>query len=263
MGRYWKIASVYLKASLQAQMQYRGDMILGLCTSLLGLISSLIVMEAILVRTEGFAGGWTFPEMIVLVGVTHAAIAIMDLWIYPNLTPVPDYVREGDMDGILLRPIDPLFAVSFRHISSLGDLLGIGLGLVAIIYGMVLADQWTLLHMILFILMFFSGLVVTYSIWAGMVTLAFYFSKLEEFAGIFYLIERVGTFPINALPAGAKFLFTFIIPVAFVTNIPAEAAFGKLDIETGLLAIGVAVAALMLCRLAWALALKSYTSASS
>ena len=55
--------------------------------------------------------------------------------------------------------------------------------------------------------------------------------------------------------------FTFVVPVAFLTTVPAEAALGRG--EAPLLAGGLAFLLFLLARGFFRLALRSYTSASS
>jgi ABC-2 type transport system permease protein len=66
-----------------------------------------------------------------------------------------------------------------------------------------------------------------------------------------------------AYPMAYRFFFTFIIPVAFLTTIPAESILGRTNISwvvgSGLLALGL----LFISARFWQFALKFYTSASS
>ena len=72
-----------------------------------------------------------------------------------------------------------------------------------------------------------------------------------------------GRYPISAFPAGLRTLFTVVLPVAFLTTVPAEAILGRASSHWLLLSVAVAVAALLFSRWFWRLALRDYTSASS
>ena len=58
-------------------------------------------------------------------------------------------------------------------------------------------------------------------------------------------------------------LFTFVIPVAFITTVPAQAVVGRNDPQTALVALAVALALLPASRWLWRFAIRSYTSTSS
>ena len=66
-----------------------------------------------------------------------------------------------------------------------------------------------------------------------------------------------------AYPLAYRFFFTFIVPVAFLTTIPAESILNRTQISwvigSGFLALGL----LIISAKFWRFALKFYTSASS
>jgi ABC-2 type transport system permease protein len=66
-----------------------------------------------------------------------------------------------------------------------------------------------------------------------------------------------------AYPAIYRVFFTFVIPVAFLTTIPAEAMLGRLNPVWLLGDLGLAIALLWISHRFWQFALKFYTSASS
>jgi len=69
-------------------------------------------------------------------------------------------------------------------------------------------------------------------------------------------------YPVSAYPEALRFLFVYLIPIAWTTTIPASTLTGRLRPEIGLVAALVAGAALALARLVWRTALKRYTGAS-
>jgi ABC-2 type transport system permease protein len=69
--------------------------------------------------------------------------------------------------------------------------------------------------------------------------------------------------PVQIFPGLWRFMFTFVIPIAVMTTFPAMALLGRLDAATTLATIGGALAMLVIGRVVWRAALRSYTSASS
>jgi ABC-2 type transport system permease protein len=72
-----------------------------------------------------------------------------------------------------------------------------------------------------------------------------------------------GRFPVSAYPPALRTLFTLVLPVAFLTTVPAEAILGRATIPWVLASLGMAMASLGLSRGLWRHALRYYTSASS
>jgi ABC-2 type transport system permease protein len=72
-----------------------------------------------------------------------------------------------------------------------------------------------------------------------------------------------GRYPISAYPAALRLVFTFVLPVAFLTTVPAEALLGRSSASWAFGSLAAATLALVGTRLFWTFALRHYTSASS
>jgi ABC-2 type transport system permease protein len=61
---------------------------------------------------------------------------------------------------------------------------------------------------------------------------------------------EAGRFPMVAYPAAYRFFFTFVVPVAFLTTVPAEAMLGRSPVVwvvgAGALALGLLLASNLL-----------------
>jgi ABC-type uncharacterized transport system permease subunit len=88
-------------------------------------------------------------------------------------------------------------------------------------------------------------------------------SIVENITELFNGLFRAGQFPVTVFPGWVRVFFTFIVPVAFITTVPAEAVVGRIRPEIALASAGVALALLAISRWFWGVALRSYTSASS
>jgi len=86
---------------------------------------------------------------------------------------------------------------------------------------------------------------------------------LASFALFFGLWELAGRWPVSLYPAWLRFGLTFLVPVAFAVTVPAEALTGRLTWQTGLLAVGLAAALLVVSRVFWKVGLRNYSGASA
>ena len=76
-------------------------------------------------------------------------------------------------------------------------------------------------------------------------------------------LVEAGRFPMAAYPVAYRFFFTFIIPVAFLTTVPAETLLERVQVGWIVGSGILAVVLLCLSRRFWKFALRFYTSASS
>jgi ABC-2 type transport system permease protein len=85
---------------------------------------------------------------------------------------------------------------------------------------------------------------------------------VENLAVLFDALYEGARYPVSAYPGALRFLFVYLVPIAWTTTIPASVITGRVGPGIGLAAVAVAVAAFALARLLWKLALKRYTGAS-
>src|SRR6266550_3883559 len=104
--------------------------------------------------------------------------------------------------------------------------------------------------------------IVVYAIWVVLMSLAFWFVSVENIAVLFDAVYEGARYPVSAYPGALRFLFVYLIPIAWTTTIPASALTGRLRPEIGLAAAVVAALAFVLARALWRAALRRYSGAS-
>jgi ABC-2 type transport system permease protein len=107
-----------------------------------------------------------------------------------------------------------------------------------------------------------SGLLL-YSLWFLVSTTSIWFVKTWNATEVLRAALSSGRYPISAFPTAVRRFFTIVLPVAFLTTVPAEAMLGRLTLPWLLLSLMVACIGLALSRAFWQFALRFYTSASS
>jgi ABC-2 type transport system permease protein len=66
-----------------------------------------------------------------------------------------------------------------------------------------------------------------------------------------------------AYPIAYRVFFTFVVPVAFLTTVPAEAMLGRTQLLSVVVAGILAIGSFLGAKFFWQFALRFYTSASS
>ncbi len=182
--------------------------------------------------------------------------------LYPNLNAIGEQVRTGTLDFTLLKPVDAQFLVSARNINLL-RLADVGVGLVLIAWAVSGLQAATWSGLLLALGLVVAALAIVYSVWFMLTTTAFWFVKVGNLTELFNGLFRAGQFPVSAFPGWARFLFTFVVPAAFITTVPAEAVLGRIRPASAMQALVAAAMLLVLSRWFWRFAVRSYTSASS
>jgi ABC-2 type transport system permease protein len=181
----------------------------------------------------------------------------------PGIGRLAEQVRSGELDLILARPVDAQIFVSFRRL-DIWRLADVVLGLALSGYALHrLGHTPSAVEAVAFLATLIAAGTVVYAMWVALMSLAFWFVSVENLSVLFDAVYEGGArYPVTAYPGALRFLFVYLIPIAWTTTIPASALTGRVGPEIAFGAIAVGAVALTLARLLWRVAVRRYTGAS-
>src|SRR5258706_1238859 len=257
-----KLLSAFFKVNVQLALAYRADTIVNILLNIMWLGWELLSLSIIFNNTTTL-GGWGLPELIALLGVFRLVNTMMVALIWPNTEKFNQSIRDGSMDYTILQPANSMFLVTFSRITvwRIWDLL---LAIVLIVVGINMSgDLITPLHILSFILLALSGMIVIYSLWIVLIAFTFWFTKFDNNVTIMQALMDSGRYPVSVYPVWMRIIVTYIIPIAVATTIPLQALRGELSIQKIAIFFLVAVISFIVASLAWKSGLKRYSGASS
>lgn len=258
--RYVKVLRLFWTTAIAAEMEYRANFLIATLSSMGSLAGSLFGIFLFYRAGYDFRG-WSWDESLLVLAAFTLLQSFAGTVLSPNLNRIVNHVQQGTLDFVLLKPINSQFWLSFRTVSPWGlpDLL---FGLFILFYaGNRLGLGWT--NYLSAIAPLGLGFVMLYSLWFMLGATSIWFVKIYNVTEVLRSLLEAGRFPLSAYPAIYRVFFTFIIPVAFLTTVPAEAALGRSHLSWLLGAGVLAIALLLVSRSFWRFALRFYTSASS
>jgi ABC-2 type transport system permease protein len=182
-----------------------------------------------------------------------------------NVSNIPELVRTGKLDSLLVLPIDSQFAVSTKQ-------FGLDSVLNALLGGMVVIVALSQLHVTpgigtiaLYLIALGFGVAVHYSIMLTLAAVSFWIVRAQGLVYGYFNFLHIARYPDVIFPRIFLFIFGWIIPVVIVANIPARLLIKSLG-QPGWLMLHLVVAgsiAFGLSRIFWRFALRHYSSASS
>jgi ABC-2 type transport system permease protein len=104
---------------------------------------------------------------------------------------------------------------------------------------------------------------ILYSLWFILGATSIWFVKIYNITEVLRGLLEACRYPIIAYPVGYRFFFTFVVPVAFLTTIPAQAMLGEIQFTWVLGSGFLALLLFFISTQFWRFALRFYTSASS
>ena len=260
--RYTRSLRRFWATSLEAELEYQLNLVVELLAVLGNLAGSLFVLS-LLAGPSRELGGWTWNSALVVVGMYTLLDGFTSAVLQPNLSRIVNHVQNGTLDFVLLKPIDSQFWLSTRSFSPWG-LPGIAAGLVLI--GWAVSHSNTTIRadaVVLAASLMVAAALILYSLWFLLAGLSIWFVKIWNATEVLRYTLVAGRYPISAYPPALRLVFTFLLPVAFLTTVPAEALLGRGSWPWALGSLIAAALSLIGTRLFWKLALRHYTSASS
>ena len=260
--KYIRVLREFVRAAIVEEMEYRSNFFANVLNTLSGLLIALLTVQ-VFFRQTNESGGWRFEQVLVLLGIFNALEGVVEMVLSPNIGRIVQHIRKGTLDLILTKPVDSQFYISFRHIVfwPITDIL-LGLGLVWY-GGHLMGLGFSLSNLLWFLLMFLAALVTLYAIWMLLMTMSFWFVKVENLTFLFTSLFETARFPVNVYKGLLRIFLTYIFPVAVLTTFPAAAFTGRLQAQDALVSILVAAVLVTAARLFWKKALRHYSSASS
>ena len=262
MIRYLRMFRAFASTEFQFEMEYRANMYLSIFEMLL-VIGTSIGAVLIMFGHTTTMNGWTLPQMIVLLGVYYVIQGGVSLLFSPSFERLMEHVRVGTLDFHLLKPVNTQFLVSTRHLKVIrgADLL---LGLAVVIVGLVqVGEQVGVAQAMMFALSLIFGWTLVYSLLLGLVTLSFWFVRVENLLAIFWAFTEAGRFPVDVYPLWLRVSLSTVVPIGIAVTAPANVIAGRMDwVAVAVLGAGT-VLTVGIASALWRWGLKSYTGASA
>jgi ABC-2 type transport system permease protein len=239
--------------NLKARLEYRVDFLLWLLHGVAYQVMGLAFVWVVLMRFHAI-GGWSLGEVLFLYSLrllTHG----LYLPVFWNIMSVSDLVRQGGFDRLLLRPLNPLLQILLQTVQAnfAGDLT-VALALFAYAQH-ILHLRWTVAAVAFLVLVLVGGVLLEAAIQLAFSTLSFW--VVDSSTVSWWADELMNTFanyPLDLFAAPVRYLFTFVVPVAFLAYFPGAVFLGRADgvVFTPLFAYGAPAAGVLAFTLAYA-----------
>lgn len=263
MLRHGRLTVLYLAQMLKTRLSYRGDFLIGCLASLLSQAVGLAVV-GIIFQAVPVLRGWSRTEVFFIYGFAVTAQALFESIADGFYWFSDRYVIQGELDRLLLRPVDPLFQLLLENFSLefLPDLvLGIAILTVAgATLGVGISVQGTLL----FLLMVLGAVLVLTGLFLALASAAFWAEDRIGLLPPVYNLMAFGRYPLTIYGRTVQILLSWVLPFGFVAFYPSTGFLGRGEFSTYFwgtpLAGGVVFAAAYGI---WRLGIRKYQSTGS
>jgi ABC-2 type transport system permease protein len=265
-GRYLRLIWHLARYTLSRELAFRGNFLVKVSVEVLWLAILIAFFKTIFARTNRLAS-WSEADYFFFVGCFFALTGLIETFFFESCNEFAELVRTGDLDFLLLRPIDEQFLVSLRKIdwgTAPNVLMGAALMAIALVQR---AWEFDLTRVVTFLITFCCSIAIGYSFMLILTTFSVWLVRNQSLMEMWWLFSSLARYPREifkgrwAEPLGR--FFTYAVPILVVSNVPANVMVRLLD--PGMIAwtIVAALGSLYLSRRFFQHALRSYRSASS
>ncbi len=226
MRRYLSLYAAFLRRSFRVLLEYRTSFVVGVASTIVAQSAGIAGLWVVLRRVPAIHG-WTFAELLLVQGllVTARSLEHMladNLWVLGTV-----YIRQGDFDRFLVRPLDPLFhllADRFQH-DGIGELVA-GVSLTAYAWK-TCALPATPAHVGYAVAAVVSGGVIFVALNLLTATTAFWVVESLPLTRAVHELHQLARYPLGIYGRGLRALLTWVVPYGFASFYPASALFGR------------------------------------
>lgn len=261
MKRYLNLFSSLVRFATKSDLEYRANAIGNFIYSLLSVLTSLFFINIFFSSVHSL-NNWSKYEAFLLIGVFRVLLAVQAI-LFRGIFMLPAYINKGELDLLLVKPMDSQFFISLRFpriMAFLDALPGIFITIFAILNMNIKVNPLSILILTTSLLF---GSIIFYSIMFIIATFSIWLKGFYSLPDLFYIIREPLGIPIDILGKTTSFVLTFVFPLAFIITVPVKVFLGKDSIfyffGNGLIAILLFYFSVWF----WRFSLKHYTSASS
>ncbi len=259
MKRHLRLYLSFVKTSLVTELQYRENFfLLTLINFGWGLV--YVFLYVFIFQHIDQVGDWTYERSLVLAATFLLVHSLVKSLFRQNLKKIARFVYLGELDSVLLKPVSPQFYLSLRQF-YLRPFIRFILGW--FILGYVLVQNnitVSLASVVLYLFFLLTSCLIVYSLWFMSCLLSFWFGNIENIYELFHPILRVTALPFDILPGLLANIFFYLLPLTFITTIPAKALLGLISFPYLLYGVFISLLLLFLSSKLLAFALKYYQS---
>src|SRR5438046_5138168 len=207
-----------LRNSLIREMSFKANFILWMLVEVLWFLGQ-IVFFSIIFGSINQIGDWSKWEVVLLVG-THPIIAqLFQAFFFVNVANIPELVRTGRLDSLLVLPIDSQFAVSSKQF-GLDSVVNAALGGVVVVVSLTrLGVMPQPLHILLYLVAIGFGIAILYSIMLNLAAVSFWIVRAQGLVYCYFNFLNSAPYSGVIYPRLFRLIFSWVIPVVIVAHI--------------------------------------------
>ncbi len=238
---------------------YRPSFVLAVIGKILRVVLFLAFGNAMF-RNIPAVGVWTHNSITLLITTLMVMEFIVGVTFHRNLLffLAQWWLRKGEYDFFLIRPVSALFLTCFRVIDFFDVLSLIPIG--GLLTFLLWRYHFTVAAIGGFFLLFAAGYVILFALSISLAAINFWTLIPTGMGRLTESAIRLNRFPLDVLPHVWQVLLFYILPMAAIANIPTKYLLGTWSSQGLFYILAFAVISMIAALKFWHFALRRYSS---
>jgi ABC-2 type transport system permease protein len=272
MKSYLRVFLTFARNSLVRNMTFRANFVIECISSLSWMLMNLgfYVLVFKFTPSIGAETGWEKYQYFVFLSTTLFVNSLVEAFFMPNAEEFSELVRTGGLDFALLKPIDTQFLVSLTKVDW-SSFSNFAFAILLLSYSLARLDYTPEpLQILLYPIYVLCGVAILYSLMIALAATSVWLGRNQTLYDFWFYVTNFSRYPreIYQGPIGdpLRKVFTFLVPVLIVVNVPARLLAMPMKAEywyLALFALLATAASLLGSRWLFLRSLDAYRSASS
>mgnify|MGYP003117279435 CR=1 FL=1 len=226
MSSVLKVIPHLIGIHIRTHMEYRGALFIGWIAQAIGYAGIYASIALLLARFENL-GGWTWPQMALLLAFHLLAYALGASLSFVQFRDMEEKVRLGTFDAILVKPIGPWTFLAFSGLNiEYGGHIALAIGLMAWSVTS-LAIDWSPGLVLYFLAAIVSAAMLTAALMTMIGATALIWVRSRHLFSIFFGFWELARYPLNIFPLPLQIMMITFAPLGFLAFIPTAVVLGK------------------------------------
>lgn len=269
LAQYGRVFGTFFRNALIREVSFRSNFLITLLTRGFWFAVQILLFDLIF-RQVTAINDWSRAEYFGFMATGMLVNAIVEAFFMPNCARFSELIRTGDLDFVLLKPIDTQFLVSLEKL-ELAMISQIAFALALLGYSVMQVGRTvTLVPIVLYGLLVAAAVVFFYSLMIGLAATSLFFGRNQGLLDFWFYVTIFARYPssiYSGSPTGEvlRFVFSYVLPILLVITVPARVLLGMALAPGWLPAVTLAAAAIsfLAARGVFHWSLRYYRSASS
>ncbi|HCS55306.1 ABC-2 family transporter protein [Rubinisphaera sp.] len=219
------------KNSIVRELSFRSNFLITIITRGFWFAAQLILFEIIYQNVNTIAD-WNRAEYFGFMATGMLINAIIESLFMPNCANFSELIRTGNLDFVLLKPIDTQFLISIEKI-NLAMMNQILLSGALLAYSLANLDRSIgFVNVLMYLLLVAVGVIFFYCLMITLASTSVWFGRNQGLYDFWFYVTVFARYPQQIYTGGAlaesiRVLFSFVLPILLVVTVPAQILVNK------------------------------------